>query len=155
MIGLNRIQEFLFTWWLVIPCFLGYIHSNDPILKYMCSIEIGAKFWTDLIQCSVVLDREILSALNTCVPTSNSDEAEKTRQYVCSRPEQWVKMMNCMNIYLIQLQDDTKANQELSPGTLYRTCVSVLIGEAEYSDKTGEPFLQEGNDTTVTHDMKT
>ncbi|CAL1265664.1 unnamed protein product [Larinioides sclopetarius] len=92
------------TWLLGAPCFLGHTQSNDPILKYICSQDIGRQFWKDLMQCNVVLNQEFLLALSTCIPSSTLDEAESTRVYICSCPEKWVKMMDCLNMHLIQLQ---------------------------------------------------
>ncbi|GFU22459.1 uncharacterized protein NPIL_569821 [Nephila pilipes] len=133
------------TWVLIAPCLLGYTQSNDPILKYICSKEIGEAFLTDLMQCNAVLNTKFRMALTTCVPTSTAEEAENTREIICSSPEKWTKMMDCVNIRLIELQDD-KDQEEVSPSILYRECVNVLMQEAEHTLQTGNPFLEEASE---------
>ncbi|GFV31785.1 uncharacterized protein TNCV_4029641 [Trichonephila clavipes] len=125
---------------------LGHTESNDPILKYICSKEIGEAFLTDLMQCNAVLNTKFRLALTTCIPTSTPTEADNTREVICSSPEKWTKMMDCVNKHLIEQQDD-KDPEEVSPSILYRECVSVLMQEAEYSLQTGEPFLEDSSDS--------
>ncbi|GBM06179.1 hypothetical protein AVEN_167069-1 [Araneus ventricosus] len=124
--------------------YLGNMVSVTMTLSIVAQ-DIGRLFWKDLMQCNAVLNQEFLLALSTCIPTSTLDEAESTRVYICSCPEKWVKMMDCLNMHLIQMQDDKNPHLEVGPSAVYRECVSVLIQEAEHSMQTGEPFLPESS----------
>ncbi|KAG8201552.1 hypothetical protein JTE90_011227 [Oedothorax gibbosus] len=122
-------------WILSVPALFGYTqshdYSHDPVLKYMCSLKFGAMFWKDLNECDVVLNDKFLSAIKTCIPSSTEEESESTRTFVCSQPEKWAKIMECVNNQLIQLQDDKNTDLEISPSYTYMTCVRVLLSEAE------------------------
>ncbi|XP_042896810.1 uncharacterized protein [Parasteatoda tepidariorum] len=138
------------TWIFVMPGMMKHASSGiDPILKHMCSAVYGEKFWKDLIECSVVLNKAFFTALNACIPTSTEIQTENTRRYICGTPEKWTKMMECVNMQLIEIVDEKDPYMELNPGLPYTTCVTVLINEAEYSLRTGVPFLQDNETKTA------
>ncbi|GIY93774.1 uncharacterized protein CEXT_178251, partial [Caerostris extrusa] len=120
MFSVKDFVTLLVTWVFIAPCLLGHTQSNDPILKYVCAKDIGSTFWKDLIQCNVVLNQKFLIALTTCIPTSTIEEAENTREYVCSYPEKWTKMMDCLHMHLIEFQDDKDPDSEIGPSSLFR-----------------------------------
>ncbi|XP_035224552.1 uncharacterized protein LOC118197159 isoform X3 [Stegodyphus dumicola] len=100
--------------------------------------ENGELFWKNFRECTVVLNREFLTALQECIPINDETESQQTRLKVCSDPPLWAKMMSCLNDQLISLQNP---EVELAPGAAYRTCVNVLISEFQDQDFIEMPFL--------------